>query len=72
VRAKTVGKPMSGVRVRVAELESVGEVEGVGELWCQHECGFEGYVDESGEPDKGTQVDWFRTRDLGRICSDGC
>jgi acyl-coenzyme A synthetase/AMP-(fatty) acid ligase len=71
-RAKTVGKPMSGVRVRVAELESAGEVKGVGELWCQHECGFEGYVDESGEPDKGTQVDWFRTRDLGRICSDGC
>lgn len=72
-RAKTVGKPMPGVLLRVAELESAGEeVEGVGELWCQHECGFEGYVDESGEPDKGTEVDWFRTRDLGRIRSDGC
>ncbi len=72
VRAKKVGKPMPGVRVRVTEVESAGEMKGVGELWCQHECGFEGYVDESGEPDKGTQVDWFRTRDLGRICSDGC
>jgi acyl-CoA synthetase (AMP-forming)/AMP-acid ligase II len=71
-RAKTVGKPMPGVRVRVADLESEGEMKGVGELWCQHECGFEGYADESGEPDKGAQVDWFRTRDLGRICSDGC
>ena len=74
VRAKTVGKPMPGVRMRVEEgkVESVDEMEGVGELWCQHEYGFEGYVDESGKPDsQETQADWFRTKDLGRIWQDG-
>jgi acyl-coenzyme A synthetase/AMP-(fatty) acid ligase len=77
VRAITVGKPMSGVLLRVVEgkIESVDERERVGELWCQHPYGFEGYVDENGKLDSHsvpTQADWFGTKNLGRIWSDGC
>jgi len=76
VRALTVGKPMSGVRLRVAKggVESVEGMEGVGELWCHHDYGFEGYVDQEGKPDSSvlqTQADGFGTKDLGRIWSEG-
>jgi acyl-coenzyme A synthetase/AMP-(fatty) acid ligase len=74
VRSQTVGKPMSGVQMLLEEGtgESVAEMEGVGELWCQHEYGFEGYVDDRGNPVfQDTQDDWFRTKDLGRIWADG-
>jgi acyl-CoA synthetase (AMP-forming)/AMP-acid ligase II len=74
VRAKTVGKPMPGVllKVEAGKAEAIGEMESIGELWCQHKWGFERYVDESGEPDsQGTQAGWFRTRDLGRIGQEG-
>ena len=67
VRSQTVGKPMPGVKMRVEE-----GMEAVGELWCQHESGFEGYVDDRGNPVvQDTQDNWFRTKDLGRIWSDG-
>lgn len=74
VRSQTVGKPMPGVQMRVEKR--IGEffegMEGVGELWCHHESGFEGYVDDNGNPIvQNTQDDWFCTKDLGRICSDG-
>ena len=74
VRSQTVGKPMSGVQMSVREgtEESLEGMEGVGELWCQHEYGFEGYVDDNGNPVvQDTQDDWFRTKDLGRIWADG-
>ena len=70
VRAPTIGKPMPGVKIRVekGKVESGDEMEGIGELWCQHKYGFEGYVDESGKPDsQETQANWFRTKDWGRI-----
>lgn len=74
VRSQTVGKPMSGVQIRLEEntLEAAkGKVE-VGELWCRHEYGFEGYVDENGNSaSQGMQADWFRTKDLGHIREDG-
>ena len=74
VRSQTVGKPMSGVKMRVRENqeESLEGMDGVGELWCQHEYGFEGYIDNNGNPIlQDTQDDWFRTKDLGRIWTDG-
>ncbi|NEO42586.1 MAG: long-chain fatty acid--CoA ligase [Moorea sp. SIOASIH] len=70
VRLKTVGKPMSGVKITLAK----DNTDGVSELWCHHDYGFEGYVDQDGKPiSQGiqTQTDWFGTKDLGRIWSDG-
>ena len=74
VRSQTVGKPMPGVQMRLAEetSESWAGMESANELWCQHEYGFEGYVDDKGKPIiQDTQDDWFRTKDLGRIWADG-
>lgn len=73
-RMQTVGTPMSGVQMRVEEggLLAGDGMEGVGELWCQHKYGFEGYVDENGKSvGNNTQDRWFRTKDLGRIRHDG-
>jgi acyl-CoA synthetase (AMP-forming)/AMP-acid ligase II len=75
VRTQTVGIPMSGVQMRVeeGELEAGDGMEGVGELWCQHKYGFEGYVDGNGKSVEETSQDnWFCTKDLGRIRRDGC
>jgi acyl-coenzyme A synthetase/AMP-(fatty) acid ligase len=74
VRSQTVGKPMPGVQMRVEEGtgQSLEGIDGIGELWCQHEYGFEGYVDDNGNPIlQDNQDDWFRTKDLGRIWADG-
>ena len=74
VRSQTVGKPMSGVQmsVRVDMGESLEGIEGFGELWCQHEYGFEGYVDDNEYPTlQNNHDDWFRTKDFGRVWADG-
>ncbi len=71
LRAKTVGKPMSNVQMR---QEKRDEYTGVGELWCHHQSGFEGYVDENSEPvnlAQEYQNGWFRTKDFGRTMSEG-
>jgi len=70
LRAKTVGKPMSNVQMR---LEKKDEHTEVGELWCHHQSGFEGYVDENGDSvnlAQEYQDGWFRTKDFGRIRED--
>lgn len=73
MRAKTIGKPMSGAQMRL-ETENVS-VEGMsdaGLLWCRYQYGFEGYVDENGSPTGDSVGDgdgWFCTKDLGRIWS---
>ena len=73
IRATTVGKPLDKVKVRLQIDETIPEaMKDVGKLWCQHQYGFEGYIDESGNAipindDSG----WFSTKDLGKITSDG-
>jgi acyl-coenzyme A synthetase/AMP-(fatty) acid ligase len=76
VRVATVGQPMPDVEVRALEgnIESINGIERLGELWCNHRYGFEGYVDEYGKsylPHSSSQPDWFCTKDLGRIGSEG-
>lgn len=74
VRAKTVGLPMSDVQLRVEEsqAESTDKMKGVGELWCNRKYSFDGYVDLDGNPINQSQdINWFRTKDLGRIGLDG-
>ena len=66
-RAQTIGAPMSGVQLRVAEGPS-----GAGELFCRHPYGFEGYVDETGEWLEPAPADgWYRTGDLATAGPDG-
>ncbi|HBE16233.1 MAG TPA: AMP-dependent synthetase [Cyanobacteria bacterium UBA11149] len=77
IRSKTSGKPMRGVilRTQPQNPESLTQTDNLGEIWCQHQYGFEGYVDEDGIPVRQNlpiQDDWFNTRDLGRITEDGC
>jgi acyl-CoA synthetase (AMP-forming)/AMP-acid ligase II len=76
IRAHSVGQPMAGVKMRLEQgnLEPEDVKKGIGELWCYHQYGFEGYVDFSGQPTHQTeakQEGWFRTKDLGRIGSEG-
>nr|VFJ71795.1 MAG: AMP-binding enzyme C-terminal domain-containing protein [Candidatus Kentron sp. FM]VFJ72736.1 MAG: AMP-binding enzyme C-terminal domain-containing protein [Candidatus Kentron sp. FM]VFK06087.1 MAG: AMP-binding enzyme C-terminal domain-containing protein [Candidatus Kentron sp. FM] len=73
-RATTVGKPLENVQMRLEQEQSEQAQEGTGELLCRHRYGFDGYVDENGEPldlAQGYQDGWFRTRDFGRIRPEG-
>lgn len=74
VRAKTVGLPMPDVQICLEESQAVStdEMKGVGELLCNRKYGFDGYIDVEGNPISQSQdSNWFRTKDLGRIESDG-
>lgn len=74
VRAKTVGLPMSDVQLRVEESqgESTDQTKGVGEIFCHREYGFDGYIDVDCNPiNQSEDINWFRTKDLGRIGPDG-
>jgi acyl-CoA synthetase (AMP-forming)/AMP-acid ligase II len=74
VRIQKLGLPVSGVQMRVEQNqgEFTNENNDVGELWCQHEYGFEAYIDRDGKPIyENVDCNWFSTKDLGRISSDG-
>jgi acyl-CoA synthetase (AMP-forming)/AMP-acid ligase II len=75
VRSQTVGKPMAEVQMRLQASPELGKKEeDVGELWCYHNYGFDGYVDNHGDPvhqsPENQEDGWFRTKDLGRILAD--
>ncbi len=73
IRATTVGQPMNQVKMRLQDDETIPEDrKDVGKLWCQHQYGFEGYIDESGNDiPLDDNEGWFSTKDLGKISSDG-
>ena len=73
IRATTVGKPLDQVKMRLQDDETIPEDrKDVGKLWCQHQYGFEGYIDESGNDIPLDNDDgWFSTKDLGKITSSG-
>ncbi len=76
IRSQYVGKPMSGVQLRIKELNEndYQGLEGVGEVWCHHPFRFEGYVDEGGQAvsiGNDDQEGWFRIKDLGRLLPEG-
>ena len=73
LRCQTVGLPMPGVKLRVANPSFDLEKTGVGEICCQHPAGFEGYVDINGKPIIPINSDgWLATKDLGKLRLDGC
>ena len=73
IRATTVGKPLNNVKMRLQDDETIPEDrKDVGKLWCQHQYGFEGYLDESGNDiPLDDNEGWFSTKDLGKITSNG-
>jgi acyl-CoA synthetase (AMP-forming)/AMP-acid ligase II len=73
IRCQTIGIPMSGVKLRVENQSPDSQIQqGVGEIWCQHPAGFQGYVDPAGQPILRTDTtDFLATKDLGKLHSDG-
>jgi len=76
IRTQTVGKPMQNVQMRLQKRveTSTDANQDIGELWCQHQYGFDGYVNENGESvnlGQEYQDGWLRTKDFGRIGKDG-
>ncbi|EDN69034.1 AMP-dependent synthetase and ligase [Beggiatoa sp. PS] len=73
LRVKTIGKPMSNVQLKIEAGKDSGEYEsGAGELWCQHDSGFEGYIDENGQKISDVSAaEWFNTGDLAKITPNG-
>ncbi|MEM9387482.1 MAG: fatty acid--CoA ligase family protein [Pseudomonadota bacterium] len=65
-RAVSVGHAMTGVTLRV-----LGEEGEVGELAVEHPCGFSGYANAQGEPERPSGGSAHRTADLGRRLADG-
>lgn len=68
LRAITVGRPLPGVELRLAEPPREGEGT---ELLCAHPHGLERYVDEEGLAVGEPAATWFPTRDLARLHPDG-
>ena len=65
IRGKTVGKPMQDVKIRLKKSN-----QDIGEFWCYHAYGFDGYVDiNNNSIDLGLdqQDGWFRTKDFGLL-----
>ncbi|MGO9385670.1 MAG: class I adenylate-forming enzyme family protein [Mycobacterium sp.] len=68
----SVGKPVPGVRVRVADTEGRDVATGTeGELRLKGPQCFKGYVDASLDTDAFDADGWYRTGDQGRIDADG-
>ena len=62
------GKPMAGVSFQVRNQNQ----DGVGNLYCLHRYGFNGYADENGEPiNRQTHNSWYNMGDLATQDSDG-
>lgn len=72
LRCQTIGLPMLGVKLRMENQSLDSQIEGVGEIWCQHPSSFDGYVDTAGKPIVSTDRDgWLATKDLGKLHLDG-
>ena len=67
-RVGSVGKPMSGAEIKIAEPDK----DGVGEVLIRGEMVFEGYYQNpTATADAFTEDGWFRSGDLGKIDKDG-
>lgn len=68
IRARTVGRTVGGVEVRIARLSE--EDSERGELRIRNAYGFEGYVDLDGKPvvpETAFDGEWYRTGDLASL-----
>lgn len=70
IRARSAGLPMPDAQLRIETTADKAE----GNLWCKREYGFDGYVDNAGNPVdlEGEYVDgWFHTKDVAKLDSQG-
>jgi acyl-coenzyme A synthetase/AMP-(fatty) acid ligase len=65
VRATTIGRPMGGVQLRIDGQDAAR----VGDLYCRHPFGFEGYMDEEGRW-LSRAAEWHRTGDSAKANTD--
>jgi long-chain acyl-CoA synthetase len=63
----TVGKPLPGVRIRIADANA----EGVGEIEAAGPNVMRGYHNDAKSNAEVFDGEWFRTGDLGRLDADG-
>ncbi|MFT3768582.1 MAG: AMP-binding protein [Minicystis sp.] len=67
-RAGTVGRPLTGVEVRIANPD----VSGQGEIWVRGPVVMKGYFrDPEATAEVMREGGWFRTGDLGKLDKDG-
>ncbi len=66
-RLGTVGKPLSGVEVKIHEPNA----EGVGEIWAKGPNIMLGYYNNQEATNEVITDGWYHTGDLGRIDADG-
>ncbi len=65
-KAKSVGYPLAGVQLRVAEAKGYKVVPGeVGEVWIRGNNIFKGYWRQSEKTAEAFQDGWFKSGDLG-------
>ncbi|HEY3324592.1 MAG TPA: AMP-binding protein [Planctomycetota bacterium] len=73
-KAGTIGKPITGVEIRIVDPESLRElpVNTTGELWVKSPSVMKGYHNRPEETAKTITADgWLRTGDMGEITPDG-
>jgi long-chain acyl-CoA synthetase len=73
-RPGTVGKPVPGVQVRIAEADDAGGVSeaGQGEIQIKGPTVFAGYRgNDEANRESFTADGWFRSGDMGRLDADG-
>lgn len=70
-RSETAGKPLHDVELRIQNGDTNDTK--TGELLCRHAAGFIGYADLAGNDAEspGHNKDWFPTKDIGQVRSDG-
>jgi long-chain acyl-CoA synthetase len=68
-RFGTVGKPLPGTELRIAEGD--GDEDGKGEILVKGPHVFQGYHGLEDKTDEVFDGDWFKTGDLGSIDDDG-
>ncbi|HTV58570.1 MAG TPA: AMP-binding protein [Verrucomicrobiae bacterium] len=66
-RADTVGKPLPGVELRIADPDS----EGIGEVWSRSRMVMSHYLDEPEMTAETIADGWLKTGDLGRMDAKG-
>jgi long-chain acyl-CoA synthetase len=67
-RPDTVGRPLPGVELRIADPDA----DGHGEVQVRAATVMAGYLDDPGLTAETLADGWLRTGDLGRIDPDGC
>ncbi len=71
-RQGTVGKPIPGVKIKIADPETLKDISGTGEIWVSGAGVMKGYHNRPEETAKAITPDgWLRTGDMGELTPEG-